>query len=127
VRNNQDREVETDASVEATRRGNLVQLAGARSVRPSALVGFFTFQDMIAPVILQCVFWLGALTSLLVGASFLISSWQAGPSGILGVLYGFAVLVGGPITLRIACELLIVPFRIYETLNGIKDRLDRRA
>jgi hypothetical protein len=82
---------------------------------------------MITPVIVQTVFWLGTAGCVVMGALFINSSLQAGESGFFGVVYGCLLLFGGPIGVRIACELLIVLFRIHEALNKIAHRTESVA
>jgi hypothetical protein len=86
------------------------------------LLEFLLFRRMVTPVFVQAIFWLGVIASIVVGGLFVISSLQAGQSAVFGVLYGALILVGGPIALRIACELLLVLFRIHEALNEIRER-----
>ena len=85
---------------------------------------FLLFRRMITPVVVQLVFWVGTAGCVVMGALFINSSLQAGESGFFGVVYGCLLLVGGPIGVRVACELLIVLFRIYEALNKIAQRTE---
>ena len=91
------------------------------------LLDFLLFRRMITPVVVQAIFWLGVIASIAVGGLFVISSLQAGQSATFGVLYGCLILVGGPIALRIVCELLMVLFRIHEALNEIRDKARRSS
>jgi len=103
------------------------RLTGPNELPRSArgrFVDFLLFRKMITPVILQMVFWLGTAGCVAMGALFINSSLQAGESGLIGVVYGCLLLFGGPIGVRIACELLIVLFRIHEALNKIAHRTE---
>ena len=93
---------------------------------------FLDFRKMITPTIIKIIFWIGAGVSLLTGFGLIIAgmaaSGEAGrygyqggvPSGVL-VLLGLLEMVFGPLLVRISCELTILFFRIYETLNEIRD------
>lgn len=91
------------------------------------LLEFLLFRRMITPLIVQAIFWLGVVASIAIGGLFVTSSLQAGDSAKFGVLYGGLILVGGPIALRIVCELLMVLFRIHQTLNEILERARRSS
>lgn len=93
---------------------------------------FFGFRKMITPVIIQILFWVGVAVSAMSGIGLMIAgaaaSTEAGryggggglPGGLL-VFAGLLQIVLGPIFVRIYCELLILFFRIYETLTEIRD------
>ncbi|MBN1550688.1 DUF4282 domain-containing protein [bacterium] len=80
---------------------------------------FLTFRRMITPIIIQIIFWLGILGCLI---GFLMSLTQ----GFEGFLAGLLILILGPILIRIYCEVLIVIFRVNETLTDIKNLLQKR-
>jgi hypothetical protein len=84
--------------------------------QPSGFKDFLTFRRMITPVVIQVIFWLG-LVGVLVGSVVMMTE---------EVLLGLGMLVGGPIVLRIYCELLILFFRVNETLTDIRTSLNRR-
>ncbi len=72
---------------------------------------FLSFRKMITPVIIQVIFWLGVVGSVLVGLGAVL-----GGRG----LYGLGLIVVGPIVVRIECELLIIMFRIHDALQDIR-------
>jgi len=72
---------------------------------------FLSFRKMITPVIIQVIFWLGVVGSVLVGLGAVF-----GGRG----LYGLGLIVVGPIVVRIECELLIIMFRIHDALQDIR-------
>ena len=76
---------------------------------------FLSFRKMITPVIIQVVFWLGVVGCVLMGLGAVV-----GGRG----LYGLALIVVGPIAVRIECELLILLFRMHDALQDI--RSDKR-
>jgi hypothetical protein len=84
---------------------------------------FLKFRKMITPAIIQVLFWIGVVVSVvsalvIMGASF--GSYGGGVGTFLG---GLVMLVLGPVVVRIYCELLILFFRMNETLTEIKDNL----
>ena len=83
---------------------------------------YLTFRKMITPIIIQILFWIGAVGSVL-WALFLIFSGATTSRGGGLVLTGLVMLFLGPIIVRIYCELLILLFRINDTLNEIKTSL----
>jgi len=87
---------------------------------PSQSGGFgdvLTFRKMITPTIIQIIFWLGVVACLISGLGTMVSL----PFG-LGVIPGLLILVLGTLGVRIWCELIILAFRIYDTLQEIKNQ-----
>ena len=88
---------------------------------------FFLFRRMITPYIIMVIFWL-AIVGLIIGL-------VAGTIGILATkdqtaILGLCILwpVGlplGVLVIRIYCELLILFFRMNETLTEIKNAVSR--
>jgi hypothetical protein len=68
---------------------------------------------MITPVFIQVIFWLLVGICVIGG---LITMGQGGAS----IFAGLVMVVMGPLFIRIYCELLIVLFRIYDELVGIR-------
>jgi hypothetical protein len=88
---------------------------------------FWAFRTMVTPVIIQILFWIGAIVCLFVGAGMIfwgVIYYHAG----LGhyVWKGISLFILGPLAVRVYCEILIVFFRINETLTEIKHDLERR-
>ena len=85
---------------------------------------FLAFRTMITPVIIQIVFWIGVVGCVLAGlGAMIVGSRYGGPGS---VLYGLFIIVLGPLLVRIYCELLIIFFRMNETLTEIKNALAQR-
>ena len=78
---------------------------------------------MITPVIIQILFWVGVALCIIFGIGYILvgSRYATG-----GVFYGLMLLILGPLVVRIYCEILIIFFRINETLTEIKHDLDGR-
>jgi hypothetical protein len=72
---------------------------------------FLSFDTMITPLIIKIVFWIGVAGCVIGGIVMMIQG---------SFLTGLLVLVLGPICVRIYCEILIVIFRIHESLVEIK-------
>jgi hypothetical protein len=81
---------------------------------------------MIIPVIIQIIFWMLVTVVSIVGvAAGVVSLTGRGEQKILGALM---IVVGIPLSIlliRLYCELIIVVFRINDTLTDIKNILAR--
>lgn len=71
---------------------------------------FMKFEKMITPSIIQIIFIISVVISVLTGIVFLI-----GDNSFLGLV----IIVLGPLLSRINCELIIVIFKIHESLQII--------
>jgi len=84
---------------------------------------FLAFRTMITPLIIQIIFWIGVALCIIFGlAAIFVGSRYGNGSPIWGVL----VILFGPVVVRIYCEILIIFFRINETLTEIKHNLEER-
>ncbi len=94
---------------------------------------FVTFRRMVTPIIIQILFWIGVVVVLIGGiiAFFggLISGIGDGDVGaIFGALLGAPLLtIVGLLLVRLYSELLIVIFRINDTLTDILNALEKNA
>ena len=79
---------------------------------------FLAFRKMITPLIIQIIFWIGVVICVIGGLIALADSFA--PQGLVA-------LILGPLAVRIYCELLIVIFRINDTLTDIKHNTGRAA
>ena len=87
---------------------------------------FIKFRKMITPAIIQVLFWVGAVMSVLVGLVAMASSFGRYGGGAAVFLGGFFIIILGPVVVRIYCELLILFFRMNETLTEIKNGLAKK-
>ena len=97
---------------------------------------FLSFERMITPVIIKVVFYIGLVGSAIGGIVFffsmLIGGFQDGGFGsilgrfLIGLVGGGLMVFLGALVTRIYAELLILVFRINETLTDIKDVLKGR-
>jgi hypothetical protein len=78
---------------------------------------------MITPVIIQTLFWIGTGIAVTAGLIEIGSGLSSSYGGGSQVLVGLVILVLGPVFVRIYCELLIVLFRMNDTLTQIRDSL----
>jgi hypothetical protein len=89
---------------------------------------FFSFRRMITPYIIMVIFWLAIVV--------LVLSLAAATIGVLSTKNNSAILalcviwpIGLPLgilMIRIYCELLILFFRMNETLTDIKNEIHRQ-
>jgi hypothetical protein len=87
---------------------------------------FWAFRTMVTPVIIEILFWIGAICCLIIGGIMIIygaTHYQAGPPNYLWE--GVLVFLLGPLVVRVYCEILIVFFRINETLTEIEHLVER--
>jgi len=87
---------------------------------PSGFKDFLAFRRMVTPVIIQVIFWIGVVVCVLTGLTQLAMALNFG--SIVGFLMALGTLIIGPIMVRVYCELLILLFRIYDTLQEIKNQ-----
>lgn len=77
---------------------------------------FFFFDKMITPKIINIVYWFAILGAVISG----VISMQNPFGG--GLLVGLGTIIGGVIAARISCELIIVLFKINESLLEIRHK-----
>ena len=78
---------------------------------------------MVTPIIIQILFWLGVIIAIISGIVGIV--YGVIRSDVPTLLYGLLVLILGPLVVRIYCEILILFFRINETLTEISSKIDR--
>ena len=83
---------------------------------------FLAFRKMITPTIIQIVFWIGAVICVLAGIGAIINAHGKDEEIVAGLLIIFL----GPLVIRIYCELLIIFFRMNETLTEIKNSIEKK-
>ena len=82
---------------------------------------FLAFRKMISPVVIQIIFWLGVIACVATALSIMggNSSYGAGLP-VNPKIAGVVVLILGPLVVRFYCELLIVLFRMYDSMRVIE-------
>jgi hypothetical protein len=89
---------------------------------------FWAFRTMVTPVIIQILFWIGVILCLIVGAIMVFygaTHLQGGEGPYLWK--GVLLFVLGPLGVRVYCEILIIFFRINETLTEIEHAIKQRS
>jgi hypothetical protein len=85
---------------------------------------FFSFRTMITPIIIQIIFWIGVVLCIIFGIGYMLIGSQY--YGSAAPVWGLLMIIFGPLVVRIYCEILIIFFRINETLTEIKHTLEER-
>jgi hypothetical protein len=85
---------------------------------------FWAFRKMVTPVIIQILFWAGVIGCVIGG--FILIYMGVNFPGNQWMLKGVLLVIFGPLAVRVYCEILIVFFRINETLTEIKHVLEHR-
>ncbi|MBD3182062.1 DUF4282 domain-containing protein [Candidatus Poribacteria bacterium] len=83
---------------------------------------FLSFRKMLTPIIIQIIFWVGVIFCVIGGVISIVMGAVANEA--INVLYGIVLFIIGPLAVRIYCEILIVVFRINDTLTEIENKLD---
>lgn len=86
---------------------------------------FLTFRKMITPSFIQVIFWIGVAVCVIYGLVAIVSGASSPFGGSTLVLAGVFMILLGPLFIRIWCELLIVLFRMNDTLTEIGEHLQR--
>ena len=84
---------------------------------------FIKFRKMITPTIIQILFWVGVAGAVIAALVVMATSFSSSGGGVIQFLGGLVMLVVGPVMVRVYCEILILFFRMNESLADIKDSL----
>lgn len=76
------------------------------------LKGYLNFDRMLMPILIQVLFWLGVVGVIVGGIVIMTQKNGVGP--------GLGLIILGPIGVRLYAEMLIVIFKINDTLNEVK-------
>ena len=79
---------------------------------------FWAFRTMVTPVIIQVLFWIGVVVTLVAGAVMIV--YGATHTEGQYLWKGILLFLLGPLAVRVYCEILIIFFRINETLTKSK-------
>lgn len=91
---------------------------------PTNVKDYLSFKRMITPKLVNVFFWVGTIISVVIGLGLFIVSLVSIHSQ--GILIGFLTMLLGPLVIRIYCELMVVFFRINETLTDILHTLEQK-
>ena len=83
---------------------------------------FLAFRTMVTPFIIKIFFWFGVAGCIITGFTKIFRASGPIPGQDIGI--GLVILVLGPLVVRIYCEILMIFFRINETLTEIKHDLE---
>jgi hypothetical protein len=86
---------------------------------------YLNFRKMITPLIIQIIFWVGVAACLISGLIQIAGGFGRYGNGGL-IFMGLLTIILGPIVIRIYCELIILLFRIYDTLVDLKGLLTKQ-
>lgn len=78
---------------------------------------FMNFDRLITPTIIKIVYWLG-IAAVVIAGIVAIASGE--------FFAGLLTIILGPIAVRVYCELLILLFRIHDSLIEVRDLLKNR-
>jgi len=76
---------------------------------------FLSFRRFVTPAVIQVVFWLLILANLFYSIYLMTNGGGA-------ILIGFIAIFLGSLMIRVYCELVILLFRIYDSLRGIEGK-----
>lgn len=79
---------------------------------------FLTFKKMITPIIIQVLFWIAVVVVVIFGfyTMFATSFFQ-----------GLLMVILGPVVYRILFEMMIVMFKMNDTLTDIKNNTKKEV
>lgn len=83
-----------------------------------------SFDKMIMPLFIKILFWIGVFGAILVGFGMMIFGFIKFKDGGFALVFGglFLLLIG-PFIVRLYAEMLIVIFKLQESLIQIRDVL----
>lgn len=97
-----------------------------KSPKQTGVADLLMFRRMIAPYLIIILFWLLLVLTVLGGMAMIVGGLiRGGQDGLAGAVAGVISLIVGPIAVRLWCEVLIVVFRINETLTDIRNEMKR--
>jgi len=86
---------------------------------------FLAFRTMVTPVIIQILFWVGVIVCIISGLVMIGMGVKTLNERLM--VKGVLLALLGPLGVRVYCEILIIFFRINETLTEIKHSLEHRG
>ena len=90
-----------------------------------AIMDLLMFRRMVAPWVIMVLFWLGVAGAVLIGLIILVMGMLGKGIGMAEALVGLISIPINILLVRLYCELMIVIFRMNETLTDIKNSLER--
>ncbi len=90
------------------------------------LLDYLLFRKMVVPIIIQILFWIALLVGEGFGLFLLVMSFSARGGVFLAFMGSLMYLIFFPVLLRLYAELIIIIFRIYDTLQDISKHLKEK-
>jgi len=90
------------------------------------LNNFISFNKMITPTIIKVLFWIGVGFSIILGLIQIITGFNSYFGGGYQIFMGILTIILGPIFTRVYCELLILFFKMHETIKEINEKLSSK-
>lgn len=97
---------------------NFLDREGIRLKTQTQMQDFWAFRKMITPVIIRVLFWAEVLFVLSAGCIAILEGVTRKEG--LEILIGVSIILFGPFVIRMQCEMIVVLFRINESLDEIK-------
>ena len=88
---------------------------------------FFNFRKLIAPVLIQIIFWVAAVSAVLGGLIVLIDAATNYYRFWAQFIPGMLLLVLGPVVARLWAEFMTVVFRTAQNVSDMRDVAVREA
>lgn len=92
---------------------------------------YINFDKMITPTIIKVLFWIGVglsvifgIITIFTGLAQMFSRYGSVLTGLGSFIMGIIIIFVGSLLSRIYCELLIVVFKMHESLDSINKKLD---
>jgi len=85
------------------------------------------FDVMVAPLVIKILFWIGAAFCIIMGLLSIVQGFGAYIGGGELILSGLLLIVLGPVAIRVYCELLIIMFKMFDTMKSIQRSLDNQS
>jgi len=79
----------------------------------------FSFDQMIAPIVIKAIFWLAVALSVFYG---LLSFYYHG--FFLGLILAAIKIAFGVLLARVFCEVIIILFKMHERLISIDEKVE---
>lgn len=87
---------------------------------------WLSFRRMLTPILIKILFWINIAICVFAGLGNIIMSFDSYRGGEQFFM-GLMILILGPLFIRVACELLIVIFKMNESLSEISSKLDQEG
>lgn len=86
---------------------------------------FFAFRTMITPSLVQIIFVIGLIILLVLGVAGIIQGLN--PLDTKAIASSVLLLLFGPLVLRFYLEIIVVLFRIHDTMKDVHQTLQNQS